>query len=131
MVKSPYTFRCPACGEPAKAAGLTLWDAWCVPCQTRIKFETPWWAPGLNSEQLREAEDKWKLEHREGPTLELKGCPFCGREQREGADSWKGPTLHTVKGGGYAIKCTCGATGPHGWSLELAVKDWNRRLPNG
>lgn len=65
--------------------------------------------------------------------IELKPCPFCGREVElsGGPENWR-PTFYDPDSGGdpYQIICECGCC--FGWSydVEEIVDKWNRRVGN-
>lgn len=121
---------CSACGKPIPAAPYPSWGEWCVPCQNRIKLETPWYVPGMKQSDMAQAEAKWKLDHGVKPILELKACPFCGMEQGDYDRPVRGsgPRLSTFPRGPYIIECGCGAMGSPSPTHELAAQMWNNRV---
>lgn len=118
-----------SCGAHIPFAEYPSWGEWCVPCQTRIKLETPWYVPGMKMEDMAQAEANWKLEHGSKPLLELNSCPFCGGEQGDlNSQIVTGPRISTGKRGPYLIECRCGAMGSPSPTPELAAQMWNRRV---
>lgn len=63
-----------------------------------------------------------------------KACPFCSNTlPEEFAIRLETDTIFTnqqkrVETNYYSFACSCGAQGPHGYTKEEAVENWNRRI---
>jgi hypothetical protein len=109
---------CCACGRKIQDTPIDTWGQWCVPCQTRIKLETPWYSPGMRQAEQMKAEADWKLKHGPKPIIGVAKCPFCGGDAK----------LATAELGPYLIECRCGATGARSNTPEGAALMWNGRV---
>lgn len=116
---------CSSCGATIpRDSDPKSWGAWCIPCQKRIKLETPWYEPGMTLTETEQAEAKWKLTHGAFPSVKLEPCPFCGAGQGEHGVHFCVATGRAP----YIIECIrCRGRTGGSQSFEQAALQWNLR----